>query len=132
MAPIDMSMKVKDKVSSFLYLHNNIRKNLFVPNVVALNMLRNNDDDDVNLGKTLSIASTTHGTWIQYAQDRSWSASSSKPNIRFVCKPTVLRWEDHNSSIRNAFEVNEHLMESLFDKHSKIYGPTSISYRQGL
>ena len=77
---MDMPMKVKDKVSSFLYLYNDISKNLLLPNVVAFNMLRNNDDD-VNLGKTLPIASTTDGTWIQHAQDRSWSVSSSKSNV---------------------------------------------------
>jgi hypothetical protein len=35
-----------------------------VPNGVTFNMLRNNDeDDDVNLGKTLSMASTIDRTY---------------------------------------------------------------------
>ena len=57
---------------------------------------------------------TTNGTWIQHAQDQSWSASSSNINSRFVDSPIVLHGEGHNSSIRSAIEVNEHLMESLF------------------
>jgi hypothetical protein len=57
----DMPMKVKDKVSRS-YVCTTTSKNLMLPNVVAFNMLRNNDDDDVNLGKTLSMASTTNGT----------------------------------------------------------------------
>ena len=62
MTPNDTTIRYK--VWSFLYLHNDINKNLMLPNVVAFNMLRNNDDDDVNLGKTLPMASTTDGTWI--------------------------------------------------------------------
>jgi hypothetical protein len=57
----DMPMKVKDKVSHS-YVCTTTSKNLMLPNVVAFNMLRNNNDDDVNLGKTLSMASTTNGT----------------------------------------------------------------------
>jgi hypothetical protein len=38
----------------------------------------------------------------------------------------------HNSSIRSAIEVNEHLMESLFDNISNRSVPTSISNWQGL
>ena len=49
--------------------------------LLLFNILRNNDDNDVNLGKMLLMASTTDGTWIQHAQDRSLSASTSKPNI---------------------------------------------------
>ena len=80
-------------MSSFLYLHNDKTKNLLLPNIGISNVLRNNGDDD-----------------------RVWSASSSKSNICFVDSPTVLRWEGHNSFIWSEIEVNEHLMESLFDK----------------
>lgn len=73
--PIDMPMKVKYKMSLILSLHNDISKNLLLPDVVAFNMLRNNDNGDVNLGKTLLMASTIDGTRIQHAQDPSWSAS---------------------------------------------------------
>jgi hypothetical protein len=44
----------------------------------------------------------------------------------------MLHWEGHNSSIRSAIEVNEHLMKSLFDKLSNRSGHTSISHWQGL
>jgi hypothetical protein len=60
------------------------------------------------------------------------NGSSSKLNFRFVGSPTMPHWEGHNSSIRSAIEVNEHLMESLFDKLSNRSGPISISRRQGL
>jgi len=54
---MNIPMKVKDKVISFVCLHNDISNILLLPNVVAFNMLRNNDDDDdVNLEKTLSMA----------------------------------------------------------------------------
>jgi hypothetical protein len=53
-------MKVKDKVNLFLCFHNDINKNLLLPNVVGFSILRNNDDDDVNFRKTLSMASTTY------------------------------------------------------------------------
>jgi hypothetical protein len=36
----------------------------------------------------------------------------------------VPHWEGHNSSIQSAIEVNEHLMESLFDKLSNRSGPS--------
>jgi ribosomal protein L34E len=62
----------------------------------------------------------------------SQSASPSKLNFRFVGSPIVLHWEGHNSSIRSAIEVNEHLVESLFDNLLNRSGPTSISYWQGL
>lgn len=46
--------------------------NMLASNVVAFNMVRNNaDDNDVNLGNTLSIASTIDVTWIQYTQNQS-------------------------------------------------------------
>ena len=60
------------------------------------------------------------------------SASSSKSNIRFVGSPIVLQWEGRNSSIRCVIEVNEHLMENLFDKLSNRFCPTSITRWQGL
>jgi hypothetical protein len=62
----------------------------------------------------------------------SQSTSSSKLNFRFVSSLTVLYWKGHNSSIRSVIEVNEHIMEILFDKLSNRSGPTSISCRQGL
>jgi hypothetical protein len=129
---MDMPTKFKGNVSLFLCLNNDINKNMLLPNVVGFNILRNNDDDDVNLGKMTSMASTTDGTWIQHAQDRSRSASSSEFNIRFVSSPIVLHWEGHNSFIRSATEVNEQSMESLFDKLSNRSSPTSISCRLGL
>jgi hypothetical protein len=46
MTPVDTPMKVKDKVSSFLYLRNDKTKNLVLPNVGILNVLRNNGDID--------------------------------------------------------------------------------------
>ena len=64
-----------------LCLHNDINNNLLLSNVIGFNILRSNDDDDVNLGKMFSLASATDGTWIQHAQDRSWSVSSSKSNV---------------------------------------------------
>ena len=101
---------IEYKVSSFLCLHNYISKNLLLPNVDTFNVLRNKGDDDVNLGKTLFVASTTDGMWIHHAQDRSSSANSSKPNIRFAGSPILLHWEGHNSSIRSVIEVQEYLM----------------------
>jgi hypothetical protein len=64
----DMPMKVKDKVSHS-YVCTTTSKNLMLPNVVAFNMLRNNDDDDVDLRKTPPMVSTIDGTWIQHALD---------------------------------------------------------------
>ena len=87
MTPIDtpMPMKVKNKVTSFPCLHNDINKNLMLLNLVSFNIHRNNDvvvvDDDVNFRETLSVVFATDGTWIHHAQDQSWSASSSKPNL---------------------------------------------------
>jgi hypothetical protein len=43
------------------------------------------------------------------------SASPSKLNFRFVDSPIVLHWEGHNSSIRSAIEINEHLMDFQID-----------------
>jgi hypothetical protein len=53
-------------------------------------------------------------------------------SVYFIGSPIVLHWEGHNSSIRSAIEVDEHLMESLFDKISNISSPTSISHWQDL
>jgi hypothetical protein len=64
-----MGTSIEYKVSSFLCLHNNINKNLMLPNVVTFNILRNNDDDDVNLVKALHMASIEDGTCIHNAQD---------------------------------------------------------------
>ena len=55
-----------------------------------------------------------------------------KLNFWFVGRLIVNHCEHHNSVIRSAIEVHELLMESLFDKISNKYGPTSISHRQGL
>jgi hypothetical protein len=114
--------KFKDNVNSFLCFHNDINKNMLLANVVGFNILRKNDDD-VNLRKMLSMTSTTDGTWIQHAQDRSWSASSSKSNIRFISSTVVLHWEGHISCIWRVIEVNKRLMEILFDKLSNRSGP---------
>ena len=91
---------------------------LLLPNIDISNVLRNDGDDD--------------SVWICHEQDRFWSASLSNSNIRFVSRLIVLHCKGHNSSIRSAIEVNEHLMEILFDKLSNRSGPTSISHRQGL
>ena len=107
-------MKVKDNVSSFLSLYNDKTQNLLLPNIGISNVLRNDGDDD--------------SVWIYHEQDQFWSASSSKSNIRFVGSPIVLHYEGHNSSIQSAIEVNEHLMEILFDKISNRSSPTSISH----
>jgi hypothetical protein len=90
------------KVPSFLYLHSNFGYN--------------------------SLDSTCTCHYLNICTNVSQSASLSKLNFWFVGSPTMLHWEGHNSSIRSAIEVNEHLMESLFDRS----GPTSISYWQGL
>jgi hypothetical protein len=46
------------KVRLFLCLHNDISKNLLLPNIVTFSVLRNNDDDDANIRKNLSMVST--------------------------------------------------------------------------
>jgi hypothetical protein len=69
MAPSDATIQYK--VWQFLCLYDDINKNLMLPNVVTFNILRNNDDDDVNLEKTFPTASTTYRTWIHPTQD--WS-----------------------------------------------------------
>jgi hypothetical protein len=79
-----------------------------------------------------SFGSTCACHYFNVGTNVSQSASPSKLNFRFVGSPIVLHWEGHNSSIRSAIEVNEHLMERIFDKLSNRSGPTSISHWQGL
>jgi hypothetical protein len=62
----------------------------------------------------------------------SQSVSPLKLNFWFVSSLAVLHCEGHNSSIWSAIEVNEKLMEILFDNHSNRSSPTSISHWQGL
>jgi hypothetical protein len=50
MTLVDMPMKVKNKMSSFLYLHNGICKNLLLPNVGTFNVFREQFEDAMNLG----------------------------------------------------------------------------------
>jgi hypothetical protein len=79
-----------------------------------------------------SLGSTCICRYLNVGTNMSQSASPSKLNFRFVGSLIVLHWKGHNSSIRSAIEVNEILMENLFDKLSNISGPTSISHWQGL
>jgi hypothetical protein len=104
MTPLDTTIDYK--VRSFLHLHSNFGYN--------------------------SLGSTCTCRYLNVDTNVSQSASPSKLNFRFVGSPIVLHWEAHNSSIRSAIEVNEHLMERLFDKLSNRSGPTSISHWQGL
>jgi len=57
MTPMGTPVKVKDKVSSFLCLHNDKTKNLLLPNIGIPNVFRDNGDDDRE--------------WICHEQDRS-------------------------------------------------------------
>jgi hypothetical protein len=100
MTPIDTTIDYK--VHSFLYLHSNFRYN--------------------------SLDSTCTCRYLNVGTNVSQSTSPSKLNFRFVGSPIVLHWEGQNSSIRSAIEVNEHLMECLFDNLSNRSGPTSISH----
>lgn len=70
MTPLNMSTKVKENVSSFIYLHSDISKNMLLSNVYAFNMLSNNDDNNINFENILLIAPTTNETWIQHSHDR--------------------------------------------------------------
>jgi hypothetical protein len=79
-----------------------------------------------------SLSSTCICHYLIIGSNVFHNGSSSKLNFRFVGSPTVPHWEGHNSSIRSAIEVNEHLIESLFDKLSNRSGPISISCRKGL
>jgi hypothetical protein len=104
MAPSDTNNDYK--VRSFLHLHSGFGYN--------------------------SLGSTCICHYLIVGSNVFHNGSSSKLNFRFVGSPTVPHWEGHNSSIRSAIEVNEHLMESLFDKLSNRSSPISISRRQGL
>jgi hypothetical protein len=104
MTPSDTTIDYK--VCSFLYLHSNFGYN--------------------------SLGSTCICHYLNVGTNVSQSVSPSKLNFRFVSNPIVLHWEGHNSSIRSAIEVNEHLIESLFDKISNRSGSTSISHWQDL
>ena len=110
---MDTSMKVKHKVSLFLGLHNDISKNLLLPNVGTFNVFRERFEDARNLGETSYMASITHRTWMHHAQDPSWGTRSSKRNTRFIDIPIVLYWKGRNFFILSVVEVNEHLMEKL-------------------
>jgi hypothetical protein len=94
------------KVSSFLYLHSDFGYN--------------------------SPGSTCTCCYLNVGTNMSQSASPSKLNFWFIGSLTVLHCEGHNSSIRSAIEVNEHLIERLFDKISNRSGPISISHWKGL
>ena len=102
MTPSDMNNDYK--VRSFLHLHSGFGYN--------------------------SLGSTCTCHYLIVGSNVFHNGSSSKLNFRFVGSPTVPHWEGHNSSIRSAIEVNEHLMESLFDKLSNRSGPISISQQQ--
>jgi len=104
MIPSDMTIDYK--VTLFPYLHSDFWNN--------------------------SLGCTCTCSYLIECTDVSQSASSSKSNIQFVGSPIVLHWKGHNSSIRSAIEVNEHLIERLFDKLSNRSSPTSISHQQDL
>jgi hypothetical protein len=104
MTPSDTT--VDYKVCSFLYLHSDFGYN--------------------------SLGSICTCRYLNVGINMSQSASPLKLNFRFVGSLAVLHGEGHNSSIWSAIEVNEHLMERLFDKLSNRSGPTSISHCQGL
>jgi hypothetical protein len=104
MTPSDKTIDYK--VCSFLYLHSDFRYN--------------------------SLGSTCTCRYLNVGTNMSQSASPSKLNFRFVGSPAVLYCKDHNSSIRSAMEVNEHMIERLFDKLSNRSSSTLISRRQGL
>ena len=104
MAPSDTNNNYK--VRSFLHLHSGFGYN------------------------SLGFTCTCH--YLIVGSNVFHNGSSSKLNFRFVGSPTVPHWEGHNSSIRSAIEVNEHLMESLFHDISNRSGSISISRQQGL
>jgi len=101
MTPSDMTIDYK--VSSSLYLYNNFWYN------------------------SLGSKCTFH--YLHVDTNVSQSARSSKLNFQFTSSPVVLYWEGHNSSIWSEIKVNEHLMESLFDKLSNGSSPTLKSHR---
>jgi hypothetical protein len=84
-----MNTTINYKVLSFLHLHSNFGYN--------------------------SLGSTCTCCYLNVGTNMSQSTSPSKLNFWFIGNPIVLHWEGHNSSTRSAIEVNEHLMESLFD-----------------
>jgi hypothetical protein len=100
MTPTDTTIDYK--VCSFLYLHSNFEYN--------------------------SLGSTCICRYLNVDTNVSQSASPSKLNFRFIGSPIVLHWKGHNSSIRSAIEVDEHLMESFLNR----FGPTSRLHWQGL
>jgi hypothetical protein len=104
MAPSDMNNDYK--VRSFLHLYNGFGYN--------------------------SLGSTCTCHYLIVGSNVFHNGSSSKLKFWFIDSPTVPHWEGHNSSIRSAIEVNEHLMESLFDKLLNRSSLISISHRQGL
>jgi hypothetical protein len=77
-----------------------------------------------NFGYT-SFGSRCTCRYLNVGTNVSQSASPSKLNFQFAGSPIVLHWEGHYSFIRSAIEVNEHLMESLFDNLSNRSSPTS-------
>lgn len=99
MQTFSTTMKVKNKVRSFLNLFGEINENMLLPNIGHLNMFREHIEDVMNSGGIPSMISTTYGTWIHHAQDQSWSARPLKPNIRSANSQTILYWESHKSSI---------------------------------
>jgi hypothetical protein len=92
MTPMDTSRKVKHKVRSFLCLHNNISKNLLLPNVDTFNVFREQFEDTRNLGETSYMTSIAH-------------RMSNTPCPRFVlgCKTIKaehsVRWQPSNTSL---------------------------------
>jgi hypothetical protein len=104
MTPLDTTIVYM--VSLFLYLHSDFRYS--------------------------SLGFTCTCRYLNVGINMSQHASSSKLNFRFVGSSAVLHWEGHNSSFRSAIEVNEHLMESLFDELSNRSSLISISCHQGL
>jgi hypothetical protein len=104
MTPSDTTIDYK--VYSFLYLHSDFGYN--------------------------SLGSTCMCRYLNVGTNMSQSASPSKLYFRFVGSPAVLHCEGHNSSIRSEIEVNEHMMERLFDKLSNRSSSTLISCQKGL
>ena len=101
--PSDMTIYYK--VSSFLHLHSDFWYN--------------------------SLGSTCTCHYLLVGINVSQSASPSKLNFQFTDDTIMLYWKGHNSSIQSAIVVNEHLIESLFDKLSNRSGLTLISHWQG-
>ena len=75
-----------------------------------------------------SLGSTCVCHYLIVGTNASQSASPSKLNIWFAGSPIVLHWEGDNSFIWSEFEVNENLMERLFDKLSNASNIISISH----